>query len=285
MIADDAYTWQGLHVELFTEYRKELINCSLVCRAWGPRCRFYLFRTIDVVSQDGLHSLSQFLRNSSFHAALVRTLNIRSGDADQSWIATVPFHLPKLPSLANLTFTSVDFSQQHPSLGQFYSLLRCNKRGTLVVESDVVTRVPFQISSLAAALRADVSVPDSSKGHEYAVRTASDIIHLNSWPHRLASSLNVRTAGTPEELLRVLPGWRYPVKKWGVMILLTTRKDLGQLSRDIRRVWREVLRVALMGSEVSFRVTMQGVGSLDLRSYAGTHNSSYPPNYAELPLR
>lgn len=275
--------------------RMDLTSCYLVCRAWGPRCRLYLFREIDIVSRDSLRLLSAFLRNSPFHAGLVRTLNIRGGDAEQSWVPSVPLLLPKLYNLRELSFDCVDFRRQHPRFSQLYSLFR-NRGGsdddedvglslTLAITPDTMTDTPGQIASLAAVLDAQIFISDSNDSTWcHSVQTSFDVMTLNSWTRRLASYIDFKTEGTVQDLLQILPGWRYPVEKWDITILGSTFEEQP---RETWKVWREIARVALMGSgDVRFQIDVQmgpkgDQGYLNLRLDAGTPISLSCFNHTE----
>lgn len=266
MSGDDAF-------QLDDEARKELSSCSLVCRAWGPRCRLYLFREIDVISRDSLRSISTFLQKSPSYAGLVEQVNICAKGTDQSWVPTVPLLLPNLSGLYTLSFTSVDFKQQHPRFSQFYSRLRFEQFPAVLVTSDAVASTPFQMASLAAALDCEISISDSTRGDAYMVQTTSDVMCINSWTPKLASYMRFRTEGTPQELLKILPGWRYPVKTWAVTIEATTENSPEELVKETEMVWQEIARVASLRYAVSVDVYTQGLGPLYLDSYLGTGTS------------
>ena len=267
-IIADTYGDDGF--QLGDEARRELSSCFLVCRAWVPRCRLYLFREIDVISRDSLRSISTFLQKSPAFAGFVEKLNICAEGTDQSWVATVPLLLPNLSGLYTVSFTSLDFRQQHPRFSQFYSSIRFVEYPAVLVTSDAVASTPFQVASLAAALDAEISISDSTRGDAYMVQTASDIMRINSWTPNLASYMRFRTEGTPQELLKILPGWKYPVKTWTVTIEATTEKSPAELVKETRMVWQEIARVASLRYAVSFDVYTQGLGPLCLKSYSGT---------------
>ena len=109
--------------------RQDLSRCCLVCRAWVPRCRFFLFHELYLDSRRTLSSVATFLKKSPFHADFIRTLKIRGGPGgDQSWISSVPLLLPKLPGLKDLIIVSLDFTQQNPHFYQFFSTYRPEPR-------------------------------------------------------------------------------------------------------------------------------------------------------------
>lgn len=219
---------------LYRENRKTLSACCLVCRAWGPRCRLYLFQQIHIVSRESLQSLSVFLWKSPFHARLVQKLQIKGNGADQSWIATVPAYLPKLPNLDTLSFASTDFRRQHPSFSQLYSrfrLARVERPLSLDVSPDDVNDAPGQVASLAAALH----VQDIAR--YFHVNTLPDVLRINAWPRRLSPYTSFWTEGTVQDLLKILPDWSFAVQaSWVIRIHTTALDGLGEAAREIFRL-------------------------------------------------
>lgn len=227
--------------------RQDLSQCCLVCLAWVPRCRFFLFQELYLDSRRTLSSLAAFLKRSSFHAGLVRTLKIRgSPDDDQTWISIVPLLLPELPHLQDLILVSVDFPQQHPRFHQLFSLLRpsCNRRTlNLHVDQDQLKTAHNQFAMLGAALRASDSIkfyPDIP----YPVNTALDALGISSWRRSLRYLKDWRTEGRVDDLIPVLQNWRFPVSsQWNLTIQSTMLEGTTTMQMQTRRIWKEIGRV------------------------------------------
>lgn len=227
--------------------RKDLARCHLVCRTWAPLCRLYISRRVIIGSREDLHSIAASLQRSPFHVSLVEKLNIRGVGAMQDWITTVPLNLPKLPAPREISFTSIDFKQQHPSFNQYYSLLKSpTLTSDLGFMQKELTAAPVQIARLAAALKIRISA--------CMVNTSSSVMRINSWPHSLASRMTFRTEGYLEDLCVVLSDWIFPVRKWTIVMESTKLESFGAPSREALVVWREIFRVASLSLRPQFEI-------------------------------
>lgn len=232
--------------------RKSLAQCQVVCRAWVPRCRLHLYHEVILDSRDALRFASTFLQASAFHARLVWALRIRGHGSDQSWISSAPFHLPKLPGLSRVQFSTVDFAQQHPRCPQAYSILRHSDHGeshsfTLEIDSEELETSPAQIASLVSALNAyHVQMEDF-----YPVDSCSGVARLNSWPRNLTARMHFQTKGSVQDLVTVLPVWTRPVALLNVVIESSLLEAMGQLWLETRMIWRAIAHISTIDLHTS----------------------------------
>lgn len=103
--------------------RRDIIACCSVCRAFVPRCRSHLKapRQLTVQSRAQLEEVARTL--STALGNRLEELAIDAGhDADQSWVSTVPFRLPRsISKLVMLFLSGVDLSVLHPQALQAFS--------------------------------------------------------------------------------------------------------------------------------------------------------------------
>lgn len=110
---------------LDVSWRRNVLACCMVHRAFMPRCRFHLYEHIKLCSGGNLtqvvHTLSQFptLRKRVDCITIDAT-----GSEDQSWVSSVPFCLPLTsfrlkPGI--LVLQGVDLSVLHPSAHQAFA--------------------------------------------------------------------------------------------------------------------------------------------------------------------
>lgn len=82
--------------------------CSLVCHAWLPRARLYLFRSIVLHPEQGVDALLRLLQDKPFIRSFVHqvSVSIRRGDLPNPTLyETVPIKLySELPHLRTLAF-------------------------------------------------------------------------------------------------------------------------------------------------------------------------------------
>ncbi|KAH8091407.1 hypothetical protein BXZ70DRAFT_485509 [Cristinia sonorae] len=107
-----------------------LLECSLVCRAWVPRCRYHLCNKVTLRSVDGLTSLIRYLTSSPDFPARVYSLCIAANgyyDEDQSWISQVPVRVPRLQNLRELELSYVDLRDQNVQFWKFLTLMSADR--------------------------------------------------------------------------------------------------------------------------------------------------------------
>ena len=232
--------------------RQTLAQCQAVCRAWVPRCRLHLYHEVILDSRDALQFASTFLHASPFHACLVWALRIRGRGSDQSWISTVPFHLPKLPGLSHVQFSTVDFAQQHPRCPQAYSLLRHSNHGvprsiTLEVDQVELETWPAQIASLVSSLNAyHVHLEDF-----YLLDSCAGVARFNSWPRHLTTCMHLETKGSAQDLTTILAIWRRPIALLKITIESPSLEAIDRLWLQSRRIWQSIARISTMGLQTS----------------------------------
>ncbi|KAH8091420.1 hypothetical protein BXZ70DRAFT_953646 [Cristinia sonorae] len=134
-----------------------LRSCSLVCRAWVPRCRFHLCRSVNIMSGDALASFARYIR--SFRDLPSRVMMLRIGPPtdvtfdrntwDHSWVSLVPIRLPRLHNLQKLHMESVDLDDQNVMLWRSFTLFSCD-----ILELDGVQYSrPAQVARLISAIQ------------------------------------------------------------------------------------------------------------------------------------
>ena len=255
--------------------RRALCACRLVCRAWVPRCRLHLLKVLHIGSRDTLQSIASLLWTSPFHADQVRSLRI-FGSSDQSWISIVPLCLPPLRHLESLDLSSVHFTLQNPRLPQVYSYFRfksVERHLELEISDDQLSVSPAVITSLIVALR--VVDLHTIKNHSYSVNTASDVALVNSWPHRLRSCMSLRTRGSLQDLLEILPAWACPAGKfWTITIQSTLHEGFTQLLPETRRLWKEIFRIFRLSPAKTPHINVL-IEGLDVRIHGHSKLSSY----------
>lgn len=254
------------------EARRDLNACRLVCNAWLPRCRFHLYQEIFVDSPDGLQATATFLWRSCFHADRARLLRIRGGNADQSWISTVPLRLPRLRHLTYLILVKVDITQQPSQFYQIYSLLKTRSLVAdfrLCVDQDHLSAMPARIATLAAALRLPPVLVANDGAPGYPINTLADLKIVKAWPRRLTGCVCFQIHGVVQDLLKVLSLWTSPVRQWEVTLQSTLLEGLGILSHETRRIWKAISRVFALSvvvypRDVRFDVVIKDLGTLVL---------------------
>ncbi|KAH8101629.1 hypothetical protein BXZ70DRAFT_106294 [Cristinia sonorae] len=113
-------------INFAVETKQNLRACCLVCRAWVPRCRYYLFEAITVKSAEQLEHMVQCLyRSSDLLTRVVSIIIDGSGTIDHSWIVQVPtcFPLSRM-NAKHITIRSVDLSKLPQRFIQSFSLFR-----------------------------------------------------------------------------------------------------------------------------------------------------------------
>lgn len=225
---------------------RDLRACRLVCRAWVPRCRFHLFRSLNIVSQDMLQSIASFFQTSPFHADRVQTLRFRGGGSDDSWIAIAPICLPQLRNLRHVEFFAVEFSQQHPRLPQFYSHLRSRSLGPshLSVDQDQVLAAPATITALAAVLYVSrLCFHTTTLG--YAAETAHDLAQVATFPQKLKNLITLAMKGSPKHLLEILRAWSFTAPHWRLTVqsTITDSEGLREQLPEMQKLWRTIYRI------------------------------------------
>lgn len=112
-------------------WRRDVFACCLVCRAFTPRCRFQLYRHIDLRSAGNLAQVVDILTQ---YPALCQRVGYLIIDAttsiDQSWVSTVPFRLPLSQFSTQLGVTlrlrGIDLSLLHPNTHRAFTRMpRC----------------------------------------------------------------------------------------------------------------------------------------------------------------
>lgn len=112
---------------------RDVTACCLVCRAFVPRCRFYLILPTHgdfaIQSRTRLARVVQTLSNFPALWARLDKLIIDAGNGvDQSWISTVPFCLPlSIFRLNRLALRGVDLSVLHPEAHRGFSRIRIDE--------------------------------------------------------------------------------------------------------------------------------------------------------------
>lgn len=109
--------------------KPDVIACCLVCRAFAPRCRFYLYQEFTLRSGTQLKQVDHVLSNSPILCNCLYRLIIDAGNGvDQLWVSTVPFSLPlSISSLDTLVLRGVDLSVLHPEFQKAFSRIRIDK--------------------------------------------------------------------------------------------------------------------------------------------------------------
>ena len=218
--------------------------CCLVQRAWIPRCRLYLCRTVHLDSREMLQAASKFFYSSPFHAEKVRGLIIIGGGADQTWISNIPLRLPKLVNLERISFRDVDLSQQHPSFPQVLSRHRWPKsKQDFVLHVDnteaELDRQAMQVAAIAGALRATLV-----ECRELEIHSCEEIIRLNGWPRPLTSLMALRMGGELEFLADALCKWQFPARICDIVIQHPSLRDaITDMACQTQVIWSEISRV------------------------------------------
>ncbi|KAI0944697.1 hypothetical protein AcW1_002347 [Taiwanofungus camphoratus] len=91
----------------FVRDYKTVLACSLTCRAWVPRSRYYLFRQVQFLNPQRLDQFAELVTANPFLGSLVRELYIPLGDGQHSprskVFAMFPFVLAhRLPAVEHL---------------------------------------------------------------------------------------------------------------------------------------------------------------------------------------
>lgn len=118
--------WDKVIDNIANSSRRDTVACCLVCRAFVPRSRFYLYKRFTLQSRTQLDQFIHTLSNSPILCTRLRFLIINAGNgADQSWVSTVPFRLPlSVSSLSELLLQDVDVSVMHPDALKAFSHIR-----------------------------------------------------------------------------------------------------------------------------------------------------------------
>lgn len=218
--------------------------CCLVRRAWIPRCRLYLCRTVHLDSRGMLQAASTFFHSSPFHAEKVRGLVVIGRGADQTWISNIPLRLPKLVNLERISFRDVDLSQQHPSFPQLLSRHRwpkTNQDFVLHVDNTEaeLDRQSMQVAAIAVALRATLV-----ECRELEIHSCEEITRLNGWPRSLTSLMVLRVGGEPDFLAEALCKWEFPARTCDIVVQHSSLQDaITDMACQTQVVWSEISRV------------------------------------------
>lgn len=239
------------------EIRRTLQACSLVCRAWVPRCRFYLCQRIYISSADDLQRVSTLLYSSDRFAAQVMFVEIRGGGPNQSWISSVPLRLPKLPSLEELILSGIDFSQQHCRFHQCLSLLRPIR--LIVRNYDLGQNLPDQshlrqLAAIAVAVHAHAVYVNTGMLDTDVIRSQDDVKLLNCWPRRLTSLIQFSFTGTLELLGEVIPHWRFPLRSCS----LSLKRSMSHLPEADLDTWRRIYGLYRFLTTSSLSIRLHG---------------------------
>lgn len=235
--------------------RDTLRACSLVCHSWVPRCRYHLIKEISVDSPDTLQSVAKILKATPGLPERVLELSITGHGwyGGQSWISSVPLHLPKLPNLRYLALRRVDFSQQHPEFPRSLSLFAPrDSRLCLAIHADELKRpyAPVRFAQLVKSLRA-VRVYNSEDKFWIIDQKFMSRQRLNSWPRGLTARMAFRIAKIREldTMGAVLHAWAFPV----TAISMAVKDSLPQEGKDLSKIpknqgpwrfWREIGRIS-----------------------------------------
>ncbi|KAH8089889.1 hypothetical protein BXZ70DRAFT_495341 [Cristinia sonorae] len=134
--------------------RMDLAACSLVCRAWVPRCLFYLFTALTLRTDEQLLELEYAVLRMANIPGLSKRVTVLIihclPETDQSWVSLIPLHLPRLDSLTALSIIRFDFTKRHPNFSAVY---RAFKVDALEIAYCVYSRYS-QITQLACAVHA-----------------------------------------------------------------------------------------------------------------------------------
>lgn len=122
------WSWSGWYSdtaphETARRARNDLLACSMVCKAWTPRCLWNMHEYLAICSESHLKNLSEQLRSSAIHRSRVRAINIDAKRTPyQAWILQVPMRLPlDKMNVQSLSLSHVDLRTIHAAFYQIMS--------------------------------------------------------------------------------------------------------------------------------------------------------------------
>lgn len=244
--------WERV-IDVHTEFGTKSCNATvqsslrvwiLVCRAWVPRCRLYLYNEVHITSRENLLAVSKFFHSFPCHAHRVSRLKIVGGGSNQSWISEFPLRLPNLPNLTYLTFKEVDLAQQHPWFPQLLSLLKRCASGTIAFF--LYFEDPrHEFDQHTMQIRAVVNAPDCvySLDRPYKICSSADIARMSMHPC-LTSLMNFIVDGDHGFLADLLPTLRFPAQNIGIRIRSSSHCDTAcDAARQKLVVWKAISRI------------------------------------------
>lgn len=264
--------------------RAALRDCSVVCRSWLIRCRFYLIEEISIYSPDALNvvvSMIKMFPGWSQHVLILNIGNNQFGSSNaRQWISWLPLQLPPLPRLRRLFLRNVDLSDLHPEFPRLLSRLT-------PINMDLELAIPLwsmehgctpgRLASLARAVHAAWVVEASGSPPFFPVYTDKEVTDLRQWPRNLTSRMGFVLHNRVEEPLPMLRQWRSPVKAmiirmqdlplgsdWDPAHVEASRNQSSQVWRSIRRILRNfVVKSDVMTFSMAIDVAVR-IGLFDM---------------------
>ncbi|OCH88376.1 hypothetical protein OBBRIDRAFT_90295 [Obba rivulosa] len=170
--------WERVIDEVLTidlvGYSQEILSCARTCRAWRPRCRYWLFHMVLIRTLEQLHLLSETMRTSPHLGALVTAIMIlpkkREHMTELTWLAgdLLAVHLTTASVIAIMSHVSLpenpvseeptdvpmvqDAGHDFRSLGPKQSPL-----------DSMRLLLPFRSSPITAINLSNITIPDFSE--------------------------------------------------------------------------------------------------------------------------